>query len=74
MQREMLTDTEVAQILGLSVWTLRLWRTKGKGPRFVRVSNRCRYPARDLAVYIKGLPTGGGVTVGNGGGGDTAQK
>jgi predicted site-specific integrase-resolvase len=61
VQREMLNDAEVAQILGVSVWTLRTWRCKGCGPRFVRISNRCRYPARDLATYVRSLPGGGGV-------------
>jgi hypothetical protein len=74
MQREMLDETEVSAILGLSVWTLRSWRSKGdRGPRFIRVSNRCRYPARDLAVFIKSLPTGGGA-VAQSVGGETAPK
>jgi hypothetical protein len=72
MQREMLSETEVAEILGLSVWTLRAWRSKGdRGPRFVRVSNRCRYPARALQEYIRGLPAGGGPV---GAAGEAAPK
>jgi len=74
MQREMLDETEVAGLLGMSVWTLRSWRSKGRGPKFVRVSNRCRYPARDLALFIKSLPTGGGAVAQPGGGEATAQK
>lgn len=74
MEREMLNETEVAKILSLSVWTLRAWRAKGdRGPRFVRISNRCRYPARDLAAYVRGLPTGGGA-VPAGGGEATAKE
>jgi hypothetical protein len=67
----MLNETEVAGLLGMSVWTLRAWRSKGdRGPRFVRVSNRCKYPARDLALFIKSLPTGGGAAAQPGGGGE----
>jgi predicted site-specific integrase-resolvase len=67
MQHEMLSDTEVAAILGLSVWTLRSWRCKGRGPQFIRVSNRCKYFARALSQYVRGLPTGGGAVVAAGG-------
>lgn len=72
MERQMLSETEVAGILRMSVWTLRSWRCKGRGPRFIRVSNRCRYLARDLAVFIKSLPTGGGAVGAVGGGEATA--
>jgi predicted site-specific integrase-resolvase len=65
---EMLNDTEVAQILGVSVWTLRAWRSKGnRGPRFVRVGKRCKYPAEALKAFIRNLPTGGGAVVAAGG-------
>ena len=70
----MLNEGDVAEILGLSVWTLRAWRYKGdRGPRFIRVSNRCKYPARALSEYIRGLPTGGGA-VGAAGGGEAAPE
>lgn len=63
MQREMLSGVEVAQILGVSVWTLRRWRCEKnpRSPKFVRVSNRCKYRATDLEEYIRALPTGGGI-------------
>jgi predicted site-specific integrase-resolvase len=68
VQREMLNDIEVSQILGLSVWTLRAWRSKGnRGPRFLRVGKCCKYPAEALKAYIKNLPTGGGAVVAAGG-------
>jgi len=40
-----LTETEVAQRLGLSVATLRPWRLKRTGPPFVRVGSAARYLA-----------------------------
>ena len=35
-----LTEREVADLLGLSVATLRAWRHRGKGPRFLRLGRR----------------------------------
>jgi len=48
-----LTDTEVAQQLGLSVATLRAWRLKGKGPRFVRFGRAVRYLAVDVERFVE---------------------
>ena len=49
----LLTETQAAQVLSLSVRTLQSWRLRGGGPRFVRVSSRCvRYRNSDLAEFI----------------------
>ena len=37
-----LTEREVAELLGLSVATLRAWRHRGKGPRFLRLGRSVR--------------------------------
>lgn len=37
-----LTERDAARLLGLSVATLRAWRLKGKGPRFVRFGRAVR--------------------------------
>lgn len=36
---KMLSTAEAALMLGLSPYTLRLWRHQGKGPRFVKLGN-----------------------------------
>ncbi|MEO8481995.1 MAG: helix-turn-helix domain-containing protein [Acidobacteriota bacterium] len=46
-----LTEHDAARILGLSVATLRAWRLKGKGPRFVRFGRAVRYLEADIAHY-----------------------
>jgi len=37
-----LTERELAELLGLSVATLRAWRHRGKGPRFLRLGRSVR--------------------------------
>jgi predicted DNA-binding transcriptional regulator AlpA len=46
------TETEAARILGLSVKTLRRWRWAGKGPRFLKIGAAVRYDLADLEAYI----------------------
>ena len=48
-----LTEHEVAELLGLSVATLRAWRHRGKGPRFLRLGRSVRYLPSDLADFVR---------------------
>ena len=48
-----LTEREVADMLGLSVATLRAWRHRGKGPRFLRLGRSVRYLPSDLADFVR---------------------
>lgn len=48
-----LTEREVAEQLGLSVATLRAWRHRGKGPRFLRLGRSVRYLPSDLADFVR---------------------
>ena len=48
-----LTECEVAKQLGLSVATLRAWRHRGRGPRFVRFGRAVRYLPADLDAFIR---------------------
>ena len=50
---EALTEHEVAHRLGLSVATLRAWRGKRKGPRFVRFGRAVRYLSADIDWYVQ---------------------
>lgn len=47
-----LTASQVAELLGLSVATLRAWRHRGKGPRFLRFGRAVRYLPADLDEFI----------------------
>jgi predicted DNA-binding transcriptional regulator AlpA len=48
-----LTEQEVAARFGLSVATLRAWRWKRKGPRFVRLGRAVRYLPDDLDKFVE---------------------
>jgi predicted DNA-binding transcriptional regulator AlpA len=41
-------ELEAAEILALSVTTLRKWRWDGSGPRFVKLGKAVRYSKDDL--------------------------
>lgn len=47
-----LTETEAAARLGLKVATLRAWRTKGRGPAYVRLGRAIRYLTADLDEFL----------------------
>ena len=46
-----LTDIEVASRLGVSRFTVRSWRLKGVGPRFLKMGRAVRYRSRDVDEY-----------------------
>ncbi len=48
-----LTECQVAEQLGLSVATLRAWRHRGRGPRFVRFGRAIRYLSGDIEQFIR---------------------
>jgi excisionase family DNA binding protein len=48
-----LSEREAASRLNLSVATLRAWRKKGKGPRFVRFGRAVRYIDSDVRRFIE---------------------
>lgn len=48
-----LPEREVAELLGLSVATLRAWRHRGKGPRFLRLGRSVRYLPADVADFVR---------------------
>ena len=46
-----LTDVEVAARLGVSRFTVRSWRLKGTGPRFLKMGRAVRYRPEDVEEY-----------------------
>jgi excisionase family DNA binding protein len=52
-QSRALTEREVAQRLGLSAATLRAWRLRSKGPRFVRFGRAVRYLSPDVERFVQ---------------------
>src|SRR5690348_12204720 len=50
-QNRILTDVEVAARLGVSRFTVRSWRLKGVGPRFLKMGRAVRYRSPDVDEY-----------------------
>ena len=57
----LLTDIEAAEILELSVSTLRRWRCEGRGhgPAWLKMGGNVRYDLRDLEAWLNECRTGG---------------
>ena len=51
-----LTERQVAEQLGLSVATIRAWRHRGKGPRFLRLGRSVRYLPADVDEFVRASP------------------
>ncbi|MAL67536.1 MAG: DNA-binding protein [Porticoccaceae bacterium] len=51
--QKLLNTREVADLLGISPNTLDIWRTKNRGPRFIKVGRYVRYQQTDLENFIK---------------------
>jgi predicted DNA-binding transcriptional regulator AlpA len=47
-----ITENEAADRLGLSVKTLRAWRCRGRGPKFMRFGRAVRYLPSDLDEFV----------------------
>ena len=56
-----LTEREVAGLLGLSVATLRAWRHRGQGPRYLRLGRAVRYLPADLETFVRASVVEGGA-------------
>ena len=50
-ENRILTDIEVAERLGVSRFTVRSWRLKGVGPRFLKMGRAVRYRSEDVDEY-----------------------
>ncbi len=48
-----LREQEVAEWLGLSIATLRAWRRRGQGPRFVKFGRAVRYMVGDVEQFVR---------------------
>ena len=57
----LMTETEVAKRLNVSLASVRRWRLERRGPTFVKVSALVRYRPEDLDAWLSELPTGGCV-------------
>ena len=52
LAKQLLNEHEVAGICGISVLTLRKWRSLKRGPRFLKISSLVRYRPEDVTAWI----------------------
>jgi predicted DNA-binding transcriptional regulator AlpA len=53
---KLLSSKEVAEMLGVTDQTLRIWRMKGNSPKYVRfgkLKSRCGYREEDVLKWIE---------------------
>lgn len=56
---KLLTNSEAATMLGLKPTTLEIWRTRGKGPKFIKLGVSKQAPIRySEAVIIAWIESG----------------
>lgn len=56
----LLNEYQVAEMLGVSVATVRRWRLLKQGPRFLKLGSLCKYRVEDVSAWLDSRPTGGG--------------
>ena len=57
-----LNEVKLAELIGVSVATVRRWRLIGRGPKFLKVGGTLiRYPVEALETWLASQPTGGGA-------------
>ena len=49
----LLLPCEVAQLLGVKIDTLRIWRARGRGPSYCKIGKLCRYSSAALEAFVK---------------------
>lgn len=57
--QSLLDEHAVAELIGMSVASLRRWRLLSRGPKFLRVGARVKYRPEDLQAWLASRPVGG---------------
>jgi excisionase family DNA binding protein len=53
MQRQLLNEKEVSELLGIQVRTLQRWRVLGQGPIYRKLGGSVRYHLDDLNRWLE---------------------
>ena len=56
----LLNEYQVAEMLSISVATVRRWRLLKQGPRFFKLGVLCKYKIEDVSRWLESRPSGGG--------------
>lgn len=55
----LLNETQLSEMLQVSLACLRRWRLRGEGPEYKKVGPLVRYRHEAVVQWVDGLPTGG---------------
>jgi predicted DNA-binding transcriptional regulator AlpA len=55
----LLDERDLARLMGLSLSTIRRWRLRQRGPKFIKLQSAVRYRPEDLAHWLATRPSGG---------------
>ena len=56
----LLDGHDVARILKMSLFTIRNWRSRGQGPKYVKIGSAVRYWREDVMCFVSSLCKGAG--------------
>ena len=56
---KLLKSKEVAEIMGLKVQALEMWRQRDIGPRYLKLGHNVRYRIEDVIAWLNSRPAGG---------------
>lgn len=56
MQKHRFNTKGAAEILGLKQGTLEVWRSLGRGPRFLKIGRKVFYDRKDLELFANAFP------------------
>jgi excisionase family DNA binding protein len=60
LAQTLLTETEVAKQLRVSLAALRKWRVLNRGPQFLKIGSLVRYRQADINQWLESVLVGGG--------------
>lgn len=50
----LMTPDDVAEMLGVTLYTLAAWRTRGQGPAYFHLGRRVHYREADVMAFLNG--------------------
>lgn len=56
----LLNEHDVARITGMSVATVRRWRLRKEGPKYLKIGSCVKYRPEWVYSFVASRPTGGG--------------
>jgi predicted DNA-binding transcriptional regulator AlpA len=60
LAQTLLTESDVAKQLRVSLAALRKWRVLNRGPQFLKIGSLVRYRQADIDRWLESVPAGGG--------------